>query len=88
MWFVTLVKLRRPMAKADIDRVNQTIQKWMGRGNKIHEAFSTLGTYDQVWLWESENEKTAMQSVMEVSDLAATETLPAISRAEVDRWTN
>ncbi len=86
MWFVTLVKLRRQVEKADIERVNRTIQKWMARGNKIHQAVSTLGAYDQVWLWESADEKTAMQSVMEVADLAATETLPAVSRSEVDKW--
>lgn len=86
MWFVTLVKMRRPVSRADVERVNQTIQKWVARGNKIHQAFSTLGAYDQVWLWESADEKAALQSVMEVSDLAATETLPAVGRAEVDKW--
>ena len=86
MWFVTLVKMRRPVSRADVERVDRTIQKWMARGNKIHQAVSTLGAYDQVWLWESVDEKSAMQSVMEVSDIASTETLPAVSRAETDKW--
>ncbi len=87
MWFVTLVKLRRAATKEDSERVNQTIQKWMARGNKIHQALYTLGGYDQVWFWESADEKTSLQSVMEISDLASTETFPAISREEVARWT-
>lgn len=86
MHFVTLVKMRRPVTREDAERVDKTIQRWVARGNKIHSAFFTLGGYDQVWLWESVDERTAMQSVMEVSDIAATETFPAIGRDEVDKW--
>lgn len=87
MWFVTLVKMRRAVSKDDSERVNQTIQKWMARGNKIHHALYTLGEYDQVWVWESVDEKTGMQSVMEIADLAATETFAAVGREEVAKWT-
>lgn len=86
MWFVTLVKMRRATTKEDSERVNTTIQKWMARGNKIHHALYTLGKYDQVWVWESADEKTSLQSVMEISDIASTETFAAIGREEVARW--
>ena len=83
MWFVTLVKLRRAVSKEDLERVDQTIRKWMARGNKIHSALYTLGQYDQVWVWESADEKTSLASVMEVADLASTETLAAARREDV-----
>lgn len=86
MYFVSLVKFRRLVTKEDHDRVNKIVAKWMARGNKIHKVLYTLGGYDQVWLWESQSEKTAMQSVMEVADIGASETMPAVDREEVLSW--
>ena len=86
MYFVSLVKLRRAVTKEDLDRVNKTVAKWVARGNKIHKVLYTLGGYDQVWLWESNDEKTSLQSVMEVADIGASETMTAVDREEVLSW--
>lgn len=86
MYFVSLVKFRRSLTKEDYDRVNGVVQKWVAKGNKIHKVLFTLGGYDQVWFWESENEKSSLQSVMEVADLGASETMAAVDREEVLSW--
>ena len=86
MWFVSLVKFRRNISKQDNERVNGIVAKWVARGNKIHKVMYTLGEYDQDWLWESENENTCLQSLMEVSDIAAIQTMASIDREEVNSW--
>lgn len=86
MYFVSLVKFRRSLAKEDYARVDKVVQKWVAKGNRIHKVLFTLGGYDQVWLWESDNEKTSLQSLMEVADLGMSETMTAIDREEVLSW--
>ena len=86
MWFVSLVKLRRNVTRQDNERVNGIVAKWVAKGNKIHKVMYTLGEYDQVWLWESENENTCKHPFLDVADFVASQTMPAIDREEVTRW--
>ena len=86
MWFVSLVKFRRNISKQDNERVNGIVAKWVARGNKIHKVMYTLGEYDQVWLCVTENANTCLQSLMDVSDIAAIQTMASIDREEVNSW--
>jgi len=62
-------------------------EDWASKGVKIHEAFYTLGRYDQVWIAEAPDEKTLMQFALSTpADLAVTETMFAVSRDEASNW--
>ncbi len=87
MWFIALVKFRRTPTKADAAATNQRLKDWASKGVKVHEAFYTLGRYDQVWITEAPDEKTALQWALTTpADLAVTETMVAVSRDEVSNW--
>jgi uncharacterized protein with GYD domain len=87
MWFITLVKFRRPLTKADAQKTDQIVKEWTMKGIKVHSAFNTLGQYDAVWTAEAPDEKTAMQFVLAAGrDLTITQTLVAVPREEVVKW--
>jgi uncharacterized protein with GYD domain len=87
MWYITMVKFRRSPTKADAAATNQRLKDWASKGIKIHEAFYTLGRYDQVWIGEAPDEKTLTQFALSTpADLAVTETMIAVSRDEATNW--
>lgn len=86
MMYVTLVKLRRKATKDDTAKLEQGMAKWIPKGNRILQSLYTLGSYDMVWVWESADDKTAMQSIMDVPEVASTETMPAVKYDEVKGW--
>jgi len=89
MWFITLVKFRRPPTKDSLSKTQaffqEATQKW---GVKIHSTFWTLGRYDAVWITEAPDEKTAMKVALwnPVGENIATETMVAVSRDEAASW--
>ena len=88
MWFITLVKFRRPPTKADGQEIDQIVKEWATKGIKVYSAFNTLGQYDAVWTGEAPDEKTTMQFVRAAGrDLSITQTLVAVPREEVVKWT-
>ena len=87
MWFITLVKYRRPLNKADAQKTDQIVKAWAKKGLKVHSVFHTLGHYDSVWTAEAPDEKTAMQFVQAAGrDVAITQTMVAVPREEVVKW--
>ena len=88
MWFITLVKFRRPLTKEEGQKTDQIVKEWTMKGLKVHSAFNTLGQYDAVWTAEAPDEKIAMQFIQAAGrDLAITQTLVAVPREEVLKWT-
>ena len=86
MWTVTLVKFRHRPTKADLDGFSKNVGKFSAKGIKIHMSFWTIGRYDAVLVGEAPDEKTAMQFIVGLPDVAATETLVAVQRDEAIKW--
>ena len=87
MWFIRLVKLKNPPSKAqreEVDRKRAEAEKW---GVKFHETFFTLGRYDLVSIIEAPDEKTALRYSISTGAYGPSETLVAVSRDEVTKWT-
>ena len=87
MWFIRLVKLKNPPSKAqreEVDRKRAEAEKW---GVKFHETFYTLGRYDLVSIIEAPDEKAAMRYSVSIGQYGASETLVAVPREEVSKWT-
>ncbi len=86
MWFVTLVKFRKKVTKADADAQTARFKEAEKLGLKIHHAFWTIGQYDAVVVAEAPDLKTIMRVGIGASDIAKTETLAAVSRDEAITW--
>ncbi len=86
MWFVTLVKFRRKLTKADSEAQDRRMAEAAKWGVKVHNAFWTLGQYDAVWIAEAPDEKTMMRVELSAGDIATTQTLVAVSRDEARKW--
>jgi uncharacterized protein with GYD domain len=82
MWFVTLLRLRRKLTKADFAEVDKLEKAFAKRGLKVHNDFYTLGRYDDVMVIEAPDEKTVMEFFLAQSNLVATETFTAVPRKE------
>jgi uncharacterized protein with GYD domain len=83
MWFIILAKFRRKPTKQDTEKMSSYYAEAAKWGVKRHSAFWTLGRYDAVFIIEAPDEKTAMKFVINTpTDLAATETLVAITRED------
>jgi uncharacterized protein with GYD domain len=82
MWFITLAKFKKKPTKEQIQWVNEQLKKTESWGVKHHQAFWTLGRYDAVRISEAPDVATAMKSALSFGDVAATETLVALSREE------
>ena len=76
---VTLVKFRRRPTKQEIEKAPQVIQE---AGAKIISSYWTLGRYDAVVTVESQDERVLMRAMSQLMDVASTETLIAVPRAE------
>ncbi|HEV8537736.1 MAG TPA: GYD domain-containing protein [Bacteroidota bacterium] len=79
MHFVTLLKFRRRPTKEEVE---STPKKAEAAGIKIKEAYWCLGRFDAVVIYEAPNAETAMKAFSGSLEVASSETLVAIPRAE------
>lgn len=79
MTTITLVKFRRRPTKEEIEAAPKAIE---AAGGKIVSSYWTLGRYDAIVTVESPDERGAMKALSKLMDVASTETLVAIPRAE------
>ena len=86
MWFVTLVKFRKKITKADADAQTARMKEAEKSGFKIHHAFWTIGQYDAIIVSEAPDLKTIMRVGIGAGEHAKTETLAAVSRDEAISW--
>ncbi len=80
MLFVTLVKFRRKLTKADTDKTNSII-----KGNpqvKVLSIYWTFGRYDAVLTAEAPDEKTYLKFITQFQDYLSTETMLGVPREE------
>jgi uncharacterized protein with GYD domain len=83
MIFISLAKFRKKPTKAMIAENTKFIEKWAKEtGSKLLGFYWTLGRYDSVLITEAKDEKTALKALIQSGDIAATETLIAVSREE------
>ncbi len=82
MIFICLCKWRKKPTKEMIAQSNKLFGKAVKEGFKIVGQYWTLGRYDSVVIMEGKDEKEAMKSAIEWSDIIASETLVAIPRDE------
>jgi uncharacterized protein with GYD domain len=82
MWFITLAKFKKKPTKETIQWTNDQNKKIEQWGVKTHMAFWTFGRYDSVRIGEAPDIQTAMKAALSFGDIAATETLVALSRDE------
>ena len=85
MFFVTLVKLRRSLSKADLERVKAGLKTSEKFGAKILGMYFTLGRYDVVLLSECPDEKAHMKISMQFGDLASSESMVAVPAEEAEK---
>ena len=85
MFFVTLVKLRRSLSKADLERVNAGLKAGEKFGAKVLGMYFTLGRYDVVLLSECPDEKAHMKISMQFGDLASSESMVAVPADEAEK---
>ena len=77
MLFITLVKLRKKLSKADMER--------MKAGMKESKMYFTLGRYDAVIVSECPDEKAHMKIAMQFGDLGSSESMVAVSAEEAEK---
>ena len=86
MLFIRLIKLKSPYDKEQkvwFDKKHDEALHW---GVKFIQTYFTLGRYDVVSIIEAPDEKSALRYAMATSEVAASATLVAISKQEVDSW--
>lgn len=82
MIFVSLGRLRKKPTREMSAGVTKMLDDMKKKGIKVIGFYWTLGRYDTVMILEAPNEKEAMRSSIEASDVVAIETLVAIPREE------
>lgn len=83
MIFISVGKFRGKPTKEATARSSKLIEeRFKATGSKVLGWYWTLGRYDFVFIAEGKDEKTAMKTAIEVSDLASTETMVALPREE------
>ena len=82
MYFVTLLKLKKQLTKADFAEVDKLEKKFAKRGLKVHSDYYTLGRFDDVMVVEAPDAKTVMEFFLAQAHLGSTETLTAVPRKE------
>jgi len=78
--FITLIKFRKK-AK-DVVEVGNKVMQNLPVGVKIIGTYWTLGRFDSVWIYEAPSEKEAIKLGISVGEVAQTQTLVALPRAE------
>jgi uncharacterized protein with GYD domain len=82
MWFVTVLKFRKKLTKADIAEEDRLEAQFAKKGLKVRSDFYTLGRYDNVMVIEAPDVKTVMNFFLAQAHIVATETLTAVSKKE------
>lgn len=77
MLFVTLVRLRKKLSKADMERIKA--------GIKESKMYFTLGRYDIVVVSECPDEKSHMKVAIQLGDLGSSESMVAVSAEEAEK---
>jgi uncharacterized protein with GYD domain len=79
MLFITLVKFRKKLTKADMEGIKAGLKET----NTIASYF-TLGRYDAIFVNDCPDEKSHMKVAMQFYDLASSETMAAITAEEAE----
>jgi uncharacterized protein with GYD domain len=82
LWFVTLLKFRKKLTKADLAEEDRLEAQYAKHGLKVHHDFYTLGRFDNVMIVEAPDAKTVMDFFLAQTHMVATETLTAVSKKE------
>jgi Uncharacterized conserved protein len=82
VYFVTLVKFRKKLTQEDFKAFDDAEKEFSKQGLKVLQDFYTLGRYDNVIVLEAPNEKVVASFFMKLSNIAQTETLVALPKAE------
>lgn len=85
MLFVTLVRLRKKLSKADIERVKAGLKASEKSGAKTLGMYFTLGRYDVVLVSDCPDEKAHMKIAMQFGDLAISESMVAVPVEEAEK---
>ena len=85
MLFVTLIKLRKKLSKADIERVEKGMKESEKIGAKTIGMYFTLGRYDMVMVSDCPDEKVHMNIAMQYGDLAISESMVAVPAEEATK---
>ena len=85
MLFVTLIKLRKKLSKADIERVESGMKESEKIGAKTIGMYFTLGRYDVVMVSDCPDEKVHMKIAMQFGDLAISESMVAVPAEEATK---
>jgi uncharacterized protein with GYD domain len=80
MLFITLVKFRKKLSKADIEGIKAGL-----KGANTLASYFTLGRYDAVFVNDCPDEKSHMKVAMQFCDLASSETMVAITAEEAEK---
>jgi uncharacterized protein with GYD domain len=75
MHYIYLMKFRQKPTKQALEKLRE-IRDSLGPHGK--GLFVTMGEYDIVWHIEADSNKQAMQTTMRFSELAFTQTMPAM----------
>ena len=80
MLFITLVKMRKKLTKADLEGIKAGL-----KGAKTLAMYFTLGRYDAVLINDCPDEKAHMKVALQFGDLASSETMVAIPVEEAEK---
>ena len=85
MLFITLVKMRKKLTKADMEGIKAGLKASEEAGGKTLGMYFTLGRYDCVLINDCPDEKAHMKVAMQFGDLASSETMVAIPAEEAEK---
>ena len=85
MLFITLIKLRRKLSKADMERIKAGMKEWEKGEAKTVGMYFTLGRYDAVLVSDCPDEKSHMKVAMQFGDLASSESMVAVPVEEAEK---
>lgn len=78
MIFITLIKFKK--TSLEVSKVGNTLLETLPSGVKMIATYWTLGKFDAVWIYEAPNEKVSLEFVLNMGEVADTETLVGIPR--------
>jgi len=82
MIFITLYKFRHKPTKADLAKADKVFRDAAKQGVKPLGVWWTLGRYDAVRVFRAQNVQQAMSISLDLTGVAASETLVAVQREE------
>jgi len=75
MHYIYLMKFRQKPTKESFEKLREIRDKLGPSGRGL---YITMGGYDIVWHIEADDNKKALETTMSFSDIAITETMPAL----------